>query len=111
MLGERLMFTNSIIEQNINKILDVIDFEKELKSLNANKAYGPDGISPLIIKECAKETTFPLKEIIRKLLQLGKLPKIWKNANITQLFKNGSKLLASNYRPVLPLYAKQLNQL
>ena len=42
-----------------------------------------------------------MKELIAKTIKLGKLPKIWKRANITPLFKSGCKLNAANYRPVL----------
>ena len=93
-------FTNIKIEQNINKIMNLVDIEQILKDLNPNKALGPDKISPFVLKECACELTFPLKELIRRTISEGKLPKIWKRANVTPIFKSGSKLDAANYRPV-----------
>ena len=73
---------------------------KALKSLDKNKAMGPDGISPWILKECAEELCEPLFMIFTNSLQQGKLPKIWKKANITPLYKKGNKSNPLNYRPV-----------
>ena len=38
--------------------------------------------------------------IFTNSLQQGKLPKIWKKANITPLYKKGNKSNPLNYRPV-----------
>ena len=38
--------------------------------------------------------------IFNKSLRLGKLPSEWKQANITPVFKKGSKILVSNYRQI-----------
>ena len=73
---------------------------KILKSLDKNKSMGPDGISPWILKECAEELCEPLFMIFTNSLQQGKLPKIWKKANITPLYKKGNKSNPLNYRPV-----------
>lgn len=42
----------------------------------------------------------PLAKIFNTSLQLGCVPVDWKSANITQLFKNGSKHQPSNYRSI-----------
>ena len=73
---------------------------KALKELDKNKAVGPDGISPWILKECADELCHPIFLIFTSSLQQGKLPQIWKKANITPLYKKGSKSNPLNYRPV-----------
>ena len=41
-----------------------------------------------------------LEIIYRKSFDEGKLPEIWKIANVTPIHKKGSKQLASNYRPI-----------
>ena len=64
---------------------------KALKSLDKSKAMGPDEISPWILKECAEELCQPIFMIFTNSLQQGKLPKIWKKANITPLYKKGYK--------------------
>jgi hypothetical protein len=38
--------------------------------------------------------------VFKKSIETGILPDMWKKANVTPLFKKGSKLKASNYRPV-----------
>jgi hypothetical protein len=42
----------------------------------------------------------PLKLIFDKSLKTGEVPTEWKEANVAPLFKKGSKLERSNYRPV-----------
>ena len=73
---------------------------KVLKNLDKSKAMGPDEVSPWILKECAEELSEPILMIFKNTLQQGKLPKIWKCANITPLYKKGKKSNPLNYRPV-----------
>ena len=78
--------------------LDIV--RENLRKLNTKKSIGFDGVHPFVLKECAKILSVPLHFIFNKSLLSGQVPKIWKLANISPLFKKGSKLLASNYRPV-----------
>ena len=71
-----------------------------LQNLNPNKATGPDQISAKILHELPEEFATPLLVIFKLSLKLGKIPKQWKEANVTPIFKSGSKRLAKNYRPV-----------
>ena len=61
---------------------------------------GPDRLHPKILKECAYELANSLCLIFNKSLRLGKRPSEWKQANITPVFKKGSKILVSNYRQI-----------
>ena len=54
-----------------------------------NKSPGVDGIPPKL-----------LKEMSTPLLEKGIVPSEWKKANITLLFKKGSRNKPENYRPV-----------
>ena len=74
--------------------------EKLLKSINPAKACGPDGIPNLVLKNCAEHIAPPLAEIFQLSISSGNLPKDWKKANVSCVFKKGDKHLASNYRPV-----------
>ena len=78
----------------------VTDVTKGLLKLNANKACGPDKLYPRILKELANEIAEPLQVIFNKSLNEGKVPQDWKLANVTPIFKKGSRNLRSNYRPV-----------
>ena len=48
-------------------------------------------------KECIK---LPLKILLRKSLDEGKVPEVFKLAYVTPLHKGGSKMNPANYRPV-----------
>ena len=71
-----------------------------LKKLDPRKAKGPDKVSPWVLKECAEELSLPIFMIFTNSLEQGKLPDIWKSANITPIFKKGNKNNPLNYRPV-----------
>ena len=74
--------------------------EKKLKKLNPQKAQGPDQIPPRVLKELNKELAKPLSILFTKSIQTGKVPKEWKNAEVTAIFKKGNKTDPGNYRPV-----------
>ena len=74
-----------------------------LKNLNCFKSVGPDSIHPKLLKSLADDFAFVelLANLFRMSAESGHIPEIWKTANITALFKNGSKTDSLNYRPVL----------
>ena len=74
-------------------------FEK-IKNLNEFKVFGVDKVSNSVLKNCARSFVKPLKLIFDKSLNAGEVPKEWGEANVTPIFKKGSKLFAANYRPV-----------
>jgi hypothetical protein len=57
-------------------------------------------IPNLILKECAIHLAPILKIILQYSLDTGELPKDWRDANISSIFKKGDKHLPENYRPV-----------
>ena len=76
--------------------------KKELKGLNCFKSIGPDNIHPKLLRSLADDSSFIFA--LAKLfcvIDTGKLPNIWKSANLTALFKKGSKTHPLNYIPVL----------
>ena len=74
--------------------------EKQLSTLNINKASGPDQIHNIFLKQTAKESASVLAALFTQSLQTGNLPDDWLSANISPIFKKGDRGLASNYRPV-----------
>ena len=73
---------------------------KKLKNLDPSKSGGPDEINARVLKELADEIAEPLADIFQCSMNEGKLPKVWKDANVTPLFKKGEKAKPNNYRPV-----------
>ena len=74
--------------------------EIKLKKLSDDKSPGPDGIHPLLLKECATEVAEPLALIFQKSFETSSLPDDWRTANIVPIFKKGSRTDRENYRPV-----------
>ena len=67
---------------------------EELCKINPNKACGPDDIPGRLLKQGAAWIADPLS------LWAGTLPDDWRKANVTPIFKKGSRHSLSNYRPV-----------
>ena len=61
---------------------------------------GVELVHSRVLKQCSRSLSKPLYLIFKKSIDSGVLPDIWKEANVTPLFKKGSKLKPSNYRPV-----------
>jgi hypothetical protein len=73
---------------------------KILKGLDTGKASGPDGVSNRLLKETSLAISEPLSILFNKSFELGKVPKIWKEANLSPIFRKDDKSLVSNYRPI-----------
>eukprot|EP00745_Piridium_sociabile_P041733 TRINITY_DN82982_c0_g1_i5.p1 TRINITY_DN82982_c0_g1~~TRINITY_DN82982_c0_g1_i5.p1 ORF type:complete len:1008 (+),score=211.04 TRINITY_DN82982_c0_g1_i5:126-3026(+) len=71
-----------------------------LTNLNPGKASGPDNISPRVLKELSGEIAPILTTIYTASLQQGTVPKDWREAIVTPIFKKGEHYEPSNYRPV-----------
>ena len=78
--------------------------EKLLSKVNPSKSSGPDNIPNtnriLRVKECAVQLAPILQKIFQVAIDTGDLPKDWRDANISSIFKKGDKHLPENYRPV-----------
>lgn len=71
-----------------------------LAGLDQYKAPGEDGFHPFVLHNTAESLAFPLEILFNNSLASGIVPHQWLVANVTPLFKGGSKLEPSNYRPV-----------
>jgi len=95
---------NRVSYDSINALTD-IDITPEMvashiKGLKSNKAAGGDGLSSSFLKKVEAVILTPLAIIFRKSLEDGVVPLDWRVANVTPIFKKGSKKNPANYRPV-----------
>ena len=86
------------------KLLD-IDVRLEtiktrLNSLKEDKAAGDDNLSPRVLKAISDEIAYPISVIFRRSLDTGCVPRDWRTANVTPIYKKGNRHQTSNYRPV-----------
>ena len=73
---------------------------KLLENLKPFKVAGPDKLKPLLLKELREEMAQIIQIIFEHPLQTGKLPADWCKAQVTPIFKKGTKSSAANYRPI-----------
>ena len=69
-------------------------------NLDIFKAYGPDSISPRLIKEGGQKMYSLLTNLFNLSLLKKKVPLLWKRANVIPLYKKDDRSLLKNYRPV-----------
>ena len=84
----------------LNCDVDAAKVEHLLRQLKTPSAPGPDGVDPIVLRSCAKSLAKPLSIIFKKSLDAGRLPKDWSRANVSPIFKKGSRLNIHNYRPI-----------
>ena len=72
----------------------------KIQKLRKGAAAGPDGLGPQILQELKDIIASPLATIMRRSLEEGTVPKDWKTANVTPIYKKGNKSSPGNYRPV-----------
>ena len=92
-------------DRHFQESLSDISFTKEdvlqkLKSFKINNSPGPDDHHSHVLKEVAEVLADPLTYVLNKILSAGTLPQLWKDANVTPIFKKGKKSSPGNYRPV-----------
>jgi hypothetical protein len=74
--------------------------QKILSNLNPNKACGPDGVSPRLLRLFATEIAPALTLLFRASLKTGIVPTDWRTAHVTPVFKKGEQYKPENYRPI-----------
>ena len=73
---------------------------KYIETLNPQKATGPDGISPKLLKFAGQSVTAPLTVIFNQRLRETSVPSTWKCARIKTTHKKGDITERENYRPL-----------
>ena len=90
---------------NLNTKLTDITFTREsveaaIKSLKANSAPGPDGMTSELLSKCASVISEPLASLFSKSMQEASVPSLLKRAAVVPIYKGGDRSDPSNYRPV-----------
>ena len=80
--------------------ITICGVSKQLSKLNPGKAAGPDNLTSRILKELHNEIAPILTDIFNTSLSEGTVPKDWKNAYVTPVYKKGPKSKPENYRPI-----------
>ena len=70
------------------------------KSINPNKAVGPDNIFPKDLKLAQGSAIQGLLEVFKRSMDCSKFPQQWKESLVTPVFKKGNSLDPNNYRPI-----------
>ena len=68
--------------------------------MKTDKSQGNDNIHPFIVQKCAKSLAKPISIIFQRSFDQSELPQSWLEANVTPLFKKGSRSEPANYRPI-----------
>ena len=74
--------------------------EAAIKSLKANSAPGPDGMTSELLSKCASVISEPLASLFSKSMQEASVPSLLKRAAVVPIYKGGDRSDPSNYRPV-----------
>lgn len=62
--------------------------------------HGPDGIHPEVLKELRNVTDEPFSTTYQRFWESGEVPADWKLADVTLIYKKGTREDPGKYRPV-----------
>ena len=95
------IFVGGSNNEGINKIeISEEMVYNKLTEINVNKCIGVDDLHPKLLYELRGELVKPLCALFNLSLETSFIPQDWRDANVTPLFKKGSRNMAENYRPI-----------
>ena len=83
-----------------NTVFSPTEVKDILYSLKLGKATGQDNINNRILKEAALPLANPLCDLFNYSMSKSICPNIWKEANVSPIYKKDDPSLVSNYRPI-----------
>jgi Reverse transcriptase (RNA-dependent DNA polymerase) len=89
--------TDAVLE---NLELTEAKIKEKIMKQKSSAAPGPDGIGAMVLQQLKDQVAPALLKIYRKTLDTGEVPADWRRANVTPIYKKGSKAEPGNYRPV-----------
>lgn len=102
-IPDNLLSTN--IFNISNCTISISEIYSKLNSLDIYKGPGPDGIPPILLKQCSFILSRPLCIIFNLSLKTGIFPQLWKASYITPIHKSGDIGNITNYRPICVISA------
>ena len=86
--------------------------QSELKEIKKNKAAGLGDLPGVLNKDSASVVSKSLLYLLNLSLKTSQVPKDWKIAKITPIFKSGDSTNTDSYKPisVLPILSKVLER-
>lgn len=76
------------------------EIEEKIKALNPNKAPGPDGFLPKVMKAIVEGISPHLCKVYNRSLETGVVPQDMRSANVSPIFKKGVTTITGNFRPI-----------
>ena len=76
------------------------EIEEEISKLKSNKSVGPFSVPISILKSIKHLISDALRKIFDSSFSSGTVPDSFKIASVTPIFKFGSQVNVSNYRPI-----------
>ena len=73
---------------------------ESLRRINTHQSSGPDGVGNWVLKHLAKPLSGPDSKLFNKLLQTGRFPTQWKQANVYPVIKKENRSDKTNYQPI-----------
>ena len=71
-----------------------------LEISETGKASGLDTFNNYILKNCAHELSAPLAELFNASFRSATVPILWKEANVTHVYKKDDSIDCRNYMPI-----------
>jgi len=93
-----LTASDGIELSDIHVTEDII--QKKLRRMCMDKATGVDELVLRFLAALSDEISVPLNIIYNRSLREGVVPKDWRDANVSPIFKSGSRAVPGNYQPV-----------
>ena len=92
----------------VMRYVSKIFMEKELRNLKRQKATGIDNLPPGLQKDWAISIATPLCYIINLSISTSGIPRIWKHAKVSPIFKFGESSEPGSYHliSILPVLSK-----
>ena len=92
-------YINRITPTVMNITLSNESPHESLKRLKGNKACGPDNVSPKLLKYGASALVPSLMSVFKVSRETNIVPKTWKRAKVSPIFKKDDVTDKQNYRP------------